>query len=155
MGHFKKANSLSFSKSPCLVFSLSFPWYPLTVISKKEKRKKISHIINGITILWLAFPARVPPLVPSLGALILGLPHTRTLSYTNNGGICGICCWGEKGVEGVLCVAYFRGGPLLVLKLIRMAWTAWTDILLAFRAMLTMWACTLKLDEGKSKICRF
>jgi hypothetical protein len=32
--------------------------------------------------------------------------------------------WGEKGVEGVLCVAYFRGGPLLVLKLIRMARTA-------------------------------
>jgi hypothetical protein len=59
-----------------------------------------------------------------VGGLILGTPHNRTLSYTNNSSICGICVCGrlgEKGVEGVFCVAYFRGGPLLGLKLIRVA----------------------------------
>ncbi len=58
------------------LFSLSFPWYPLMGISRKEKRKKNCHIINGITISCLTFPARVPPMVPSLGALFWERPIT-------------------------------------------------------------------------------
>ncbi len=107
----KSKQTFIFQESlPC--FLSLFSMIPSDGYLQKRKKKKICHTINGITILCLAFPAWVP----SLGALILGTPHTRTLSYTNNSSICGICvcgCWGEKGVEGVLCVAYFQGWALV------------------------------------------
>ncbi len=92
-------------------------------LEKKKKKKEICHIINGITILW-RFQHGFLPWYPPWGPLFWECPIPGryptliTVAFvafvSTDGG-------GEKGVEGVLCVAYFRGGPLLVLKLIKMA----------------------------------